>query len=453
MSKNIIIIGGGFCGAQCAKILDGKLPDNHNLLLFDNKDYFQFTPSIHKLLTKLSYERKIKVPYTDFLKRTRVITEPVSSVTKNSVKAGSKNYPFDYLVICSGAHVKDLHKSKNVFLLKTVNDAKEIHEELKKANHVTIVGGGLTGTEVAGELINKTKKRINLIEKHDRLLSRQNIEASSVAFNYLQKKCVDIFLGQEIIKYAYNYVLTSGREKIPTDLIIWCTGIEPNLSFLGPGLKNKKDSKGLLTTLNLNLQGFKNIFVGGDITNLPEEKCAQNAEYHGQTIAENILRSIKKDKLVAYIPRPRIMVISLGDYHAMLTTPENAWDGVIPAILKKVIEVVTVGKYKHSRLFFKLMLKIEELVKNLKETAKKQHKRILEYEKNLKNGKIDYLSVVKKRKIYKWFTQLLTYEKLRTAFDYWRSKIIRAKLAWIGRSKKPTEPKRNRNISKTNRKK
>lgn len=64
----------------------------------------------------------------------------------------------------------------------------------------------------------------------------------------------------------------------------------------------------------LRLEGCDNIFAAGDVTNIREEKLAQNAEYNSSLVATNIYRSEHKQSLIAYEPKSRPIVVSLGDY-------------------------------------------------------------------------------------------------------------------------------------------
>ncbi|MBI2564420.1 FAD-dependent oxidoreductase [Candidatus Woesearchaeota archaeon] len=345
--KVIAIIGGGFCGAQCAKILDKKIPiTNYKILLFDKKDYFQYTPSIHKILTNKYYESKIKIPYSHFLKNTNIIQEEVISITKKTIKTKNKKYSFDYLVLASGAHTAKPIMN-GVHVLKTIEDAHNIRKILEKTNNAVIVGGGYTGTEVAGELSTKTDKHIVIIQYTSRLLERQYEGASLLAFEYLTKKGVKIYFNQKAEHFQGKHLHTSGGEMLYSDCVIWCTGIKPNTQFL-KGFSSHLTKKGYIkTTLTLNLKNNPNIFVGGDLTDLPEEKSAQNAEYHGQIIAKNILNLANKKKLLTYKPGNRLMVISLGDWYSIITYNEFAWGGLLGAALKKIIEKAIVWKYKY----------------------------------------------------------------------------------------------------------
>ncbi len=342
--KTIAIIGGGFCGAECARILDQKAPEDWKIMLFDAKDYFEFTPSVHKLITDLKYEKKIKVPYSKFLKRTQIITEKVISVTKEKILTEKAEYKFDYLVLSSGSNTQN-PMFENTYLLKTSEDAKLLHSKILTAKSVVIIGSGLTGTETAGELCTKTDKKIMLIHSLQRIMERQPEKASKASFMFLHGNAVSIVLNTKALEIKDGVLHISNNETIEADCYIWCTGISPNSNLLTGFPLNEKGY--LITEPTLNVTGLGHVFAGGDITSLKEEKCAQNAEYHGKIIAENIIRSIKGKKLIQYIPAKRVMVISLGDWYGILTYGNFVWKGLIPALLKKLIEAMVVWRYRY----------------------------------------------------------------------------------------------------------
>ena len=341
--KTIAIIGGGFCGAECARILDRKLPKEYELLLFDRKSHFEFTPSIHKILTDKNYENKIKVPYSKFLKRIKIITDKIIFAAKDKIKTEKSEYSFDFLVLSAGAHTPKPLIPK-VYALKTIEDAKNIAEKIENANRILIIGGGLTGTEIAGELAAKTKKSVALIHGLDRLIERQPEKASKTAFDFLAGKNADIQLNSRAEINSGRLCINS-KEKIDFDLAIWCTGIKPNTHFLKGFPVNEKGYLKIEPTFIVN--GLKKVFAGGDLIDLPEEKSAQNAGHHGEIIAKNILNSINNKGLITYNPKARAMVISLGDWFGILASNNFVLSGIVPAVLKKAIEVSIVSRYRY----------------------------------------------------------------------------------------------------------
>ena len=80
----VVILGGGFCGAYVAKKLDKQ--KNFEVVLIDKKEYFEYSPSLWKLLADPSYHTHIKVPFVHVLRHTRIITDPLTRVTPEFVE-------------------------------------------------------------------------------------------------------------------------------------------------------------------------------------------------------------------------------------------------------------------------------------------------------------------------------------------------------------------------------
>lgn len=93
----LVILGAGFCGSLIAKAFDRR--KDVDITLLDKKSYFKYTPSIHKVLFDKNYLQKINVPYSTFLKRTRVVTDSLLMVTPQLVETKNEKMFFDYLVI------------------------------------------------------------------------------------------------------------------------------------------------------------------------------------------------------------------------------------------------------------------------------------------------------------------------------------------------------------------
>ncbi len=340
----IVILGGGFCGALAARLLDKK----HEVVLIDKKDYFEYTPSIHKVIFNAEYEKKITVPFSHFLKRAKMITDKLVKVSPKFVETEKEKINFDYLIISAGIDYPIfLENKENVYTLKSGKEAALIGAKILAQEHILIIGGGLIGTEIAGELVTKTKgKRLIIVHPHDRLLERNPLKASSYAQKFLEKHGAEIIFGEKVVDHKGNTFITDKGRKIDSEAGIWCAGIKCNPWFI----KGFPDSifterKSLKVNEFLQLEGYENIFVGGDINNVQEEKTAQNAERHAHLIVKNIERM--NGSLIAHQPRSAPLVISLGDWTGIMTLP-NGWTitGLFPGILKWLIEWWVLRAYK-----------------------------------------------------------------------------------------------------------
>jgi NADH dehydrogenase FAD-containing subunit len=340
----IAIVGGGFCGTELAK----KLSRKHDVVLFDTKNYFEYTPSVHKGMFHPEYLRKVRVPFAKFTKA-KVVTTPVKAVTPHSVKAGARTYPFDVLVISTGvAYPIFLENKKNVFVVKNGDDALAIHRALKRAKDVLVIGGGLIGTEVAAEIAAKAPgKKLTVVHSHPRLLERNPAKASAYALRFLTDRGATVRFGERVKEHTGKQFITDNGNALEADLAIWCAGVKCDVRFMHGFLRNVFTERGALkVNQHLQLDGFTNIFVGGDITSVAEEKTAHNAELHAHVIAQNIERQRCGEPLLAYTPHSGPLVISLGDYSAITTWKNWAFTGVLQAFLKKAIEVFEILKMK-----------------------------------------------------------------------------------------------------------
>jgi NADH dehydrogenase FAD-containing subunit len=345
----IIILGGGFCGSRIAQKLDKQ--KNIEVVLIDKKEYFEYSPSLWKLLLNPGNHKKYIIPFTRFLRRTRLITPSVLKVTPKFVETEKETLTFDYLVISTGIEYPIfLENTKDVFSVKSGIEVVQENKKIANAKTILIIGGGLIGTEIAGELATKSpEKHIILVHSHDRLLERNRKSVSRYAQKFLKDHGVKIILGEEVIDHQNGTFTTNSRRTITAEIGIWCAGIKSNPWFMKefPSSIFTKDYA-LEVNQFLQLREYPNIFAGGDITNISEEKTAANAKQHGDVILVNLLRSLKRRKLTKYKPRKEPMIISLGGGDAILTYWIFMVPGFIPALIKLIIEKVGIKRLNFS---------------------------------------------------------------------------------------------------------
>ncbi len=344
----LVILGGGFCGALVARLLDKR--KDIDITLIDKKNYFEYTPSIHKVIFNASYHKKIAVPFSHFLKRTKVVTDKLVHVTPKFVETEKGKIPFDYLVIAAGIDYPIfLENKENVCTLKVGIEAAEMGAKILTQEHILIIGGGLIGTEIAGELVTKTHgKRLVIVHPPDRLLERNPEKASKYALKFLEKHGAQIIFGERVVDHKGSMFITDKGREIDAEAAIWCAGIRCNPWFM----KGFSDSifterKALKVNQYLQLEGYSNIFAGGDINSVQEEKTAQNAERHAHLIVKNIDRLKSNKSLIAHKARSAPLVISLGDWTGIMTLPNGGViNGFLPGILKWLIEWWVLLGYK-----------------------------------------------------------------------------------------------------------
>lgn len=338
--KKILIIGGGFAGSKIAKKLEKY--KNFETILVDTKDYFEFTPSIIKLISNPSYYKKIQIFHKDYLKKTKIITGEVIELMRNKAIIHNGNkliVDFDYCVICSGAKHNYKFKSKKIFFKHNLENALNLNELIINSKKITIIGGGLVGVEIAGEIADYFKdKEITLIHSKNELIERMNKKSRDYARKKLEIKGVKILFNETVKTVKENYILTD-KNKIKSDLTILCTGISPQIKFFEKNFKNKFNEKNYIKVNEfLQVEGENYIFSAGDVNNIDEEKTAQNAEKQAKIVIRNILNLEKEKPLKKYKIKKRTMIVSLGKYDGIGILKKQSFHGPINNLLKTIIE-------------------------------------------------------------------------------------------------------------------
>lgn len=339
--KKVVIIGGGFAGAKIAR----ELQRDFSVTLIDSKDYFEFTPGVLRSLVEKGHLPKVQVMHTLYLPRARVVQGHVAHVAPGHVVVGKEEIAFDYLVVCSGSGYSMPFKEADVLQATRGKDFVAYAERLEMAKSILIIGGGIVGVELAGEILWKYPgKRIAIVHSHGRLMQRGIYGASKYADEFLRKQGVEIIYNERIVKIGEGVFFTDKNRKINADIGFLCTGIKANSELLSKF--NGVHDKGYVKVNScLQLLGYDNIFVAGDVNNVREEKTAQNAEAQAEVVVKNI-RNLERGKpLVAYESKPRVMVISLGKKHGILTRGDFVWAGSIPGWLKGAIERRVMRRY------------------------------------------------------------------------------------------------------------
>ncbi len=358
--KKAVIIGGGFAGAYCAKHLE----KDFDVTLIDLKDYFEFTPGVLRTIVEPEHIKKIQVLHTHYLKQAKFIRAEVKTVTPNYVLFDGKRLAYDYLIICSGSRYNQPFKEKRIILSTRAEHLRQYHDQLCEAKDILIIGGGVVGVELAAEIAthckngskkekgNKKDKEITIAHSRDRLLQRNNQKAIDFAERFLKKQGVKIQYNGRVVQHRGKTFITETGTKIKADLAFMCTGIQSNSGFMKKYFKNKLNEREQIEVNHfLQLEGFKNkhkkhIFVCGDVNNSREEKTAQSAEKQAIVAVENIYRLEHGEPLIEYYQTKKPMVISLGKWSGIFEWGSFTWCGIVPGILKTLIEWKTMLRYR-----------------------------------------------------------------------------------------------------------
>ncbi len=270
MSRRIAIIGGGYIGAELAKALDNTA----DVTLIEPRSHFVHAPAMIRAVVDPSLLDRALIPYDRLLKNGRVIRTRASGIDATGVTLeDGQRVEADQIVVATG--------SANAMPFKPVGDDivglrkanQRIHEQLKTARRVGIVGAGAVGTELAGEIAHAMPdKEITLISDADRLFPTMPEKLGAGLAKKLRAAGVTLILG----KRAQN--LQSMTEP-HTGRLTLSDGSEQEFDLIFPALGSRASSELLKalpdtrkSTANrvkvdkwLRPSALPNVFAAGDV--------------------------------------------------------------------------------------------------------------------------------------------------------------------------------------------
>lgn len=255
---------------------------------------------------------------------------------------------YDRLMIATGATPRKLPNIspdiRNVFSLTKLIDANEIKNRLPQVKHITVIGGGFIGVEVA-EQLRSLGKEITLLQRENYILQQPfDIEVSEKLQNGLVEAGIKVITQAEIKDFIIDQEkmeITSielPNESIQTDLVITAIGFVPNTLFA----KNdqlKMLENGAIIIDRYGKTSIPDVFAAGDCATIFHrvlEKpvylpLATTANKMGRIIGENI---VQEDEALfkSFIGTLGSSAIKAGKYEAGTTglTEAQAKDHNIP---------------------------------------------------------------------------------------------------------------------------
>ena len=355
MSHRIVIVGGGFAGALAARLLGQRHDPDLDILLIDTKDEFLFAPRLIDALATSSTESKRwsasledlgkKFGFRFLRGKVEHVHQEGKTLTVFSDQTGSRAIPYDTLILSPGAktcYYGIKGAEEHALALKNSDDVVRIHQQveslLRQAQQVTepqakrqllsfvVVGAGPSGVEGIFALrtyLETWCKRhdpalfafasFSLIQAGPQILPGFPLKMVHTISEELLRYKIRIFIGEAVTEITQNSLTTNLKHTLPTSLILWTAGIQPNSIPLEPDVH--RDQAGYLIADNF-LQVAPNVFAAGDTilyreNNQVVPRNAQTAILMGRTIARNILRSIRHHTLqpFTYSSKGNILVI------------------------------------------------------------------------------------------------------------------------------------------------
>jgi NADH dehydrogenase len=360
-TTRIVILGGGFGGVAAARHLErlcGRRSEV-SITLISRDNFFVLTPLLFEACSGRLELRHCAQPIRPALQRTRFVEASVTDVDvdKGVVRAVAPEgdlyeLRYEHLIVALGAstNLRLIPGSSSAFTFKTMADALQLRNHLiecferadaaadpdRRRRHLTVVviGGGLVGVELMGELtafaedvlrfyprVRRDELHFHLFEAGLRMLPEVDPKLADVATAVLRGRGVDVRSSEPAQSIEPGRV-TLTTEAIDAATIVVAPGIVPSDAAARIGVAH--DHRGhIAVDATMRSASHPNVWALGDCAAIPAPDgrtypaLAQHAVREGRHVAENVSAVLTGREPKPFVFRSLGTMASLGHTRAV----------------------------------------------------------------------------------------------------------------------------------------
>ncbi len=263
--KKLVILGGGFAGLDVARAIGRSrvAREYWDTVLIDKENFFQFNPLLPAVAVGAVETRHIVYPLRTMARHRHLRFYKNKAIAVDLVRREVRLHndlvePFDVLVIAVGSTTAwygvpgaELHarpfktivdamtlRARVVELFEMAEQA-ETNEQRRRLLSFAIVGGGVTGVEVAAELLDmardtllpkypslqRSQLSVTIVEGGDRIVPAARPEHSAYVQRFLERRGVRLELGRRVTRVEAKRVEMDDGRTIDAFTILWTAGV------------------------------------------------------------------------------------------------------------------------------------------------------------------------------------------------------------------------------------
>ncbi|MBE7382693.1 MAG: NAD(P)/FAD-dependent oxidoreductase [Leptolyngbya sp. SIO1E4] len=390
MSKHprVIVIGAGFGGMQTAQSLSRS---GAEVLLIDRNNYNAFIPLLYQVAAAQIEPEIIAYPIRTILRRapkTHFLRAEVKQVdfTQQVVKTDAAAIPYDYLVLATGSQTQFLGvpgAAEYAFPLRTLDQAvalrNHIFQRFEQAARepdpvrrqqlltVVIVGGGPTGVEMAGTLVELQQvlkkdypsvdfkeMQLILVQSGNSLLANLPERLGRYTTRKLRQFGVKVHFQTRVSRVTQEAVEFQDGSSLPAATVIWAAGLEAAVPEMAVAPQRERKQK-IKVRSTLQLNDHDNVYAIGDLAHAeqagkPLTGVAPEALQQGVAVARNIRRQLRGQvpKPFNYLNKGRLAII--GCYSGVGKVGPLQLTGFLPWLMWLSVHLIYLPGFRNRLL-------------------------------------------------------------------------------------------------------
>lgn len=317
--KKVVVVGYGWGGASFANNIDNT---KYNVTIVSKTKSRFNQPYIIAHL---------EPSFTDPPSATEIIEDEALLVddTKQILQCSKNNYSYDYLIISTGSEPNDFGVKgvkEHCLMFKTGSDLNILNDKLKTNSHITIIGAGPTGIELAFK-ISSLGKTVTILEASNQILPGFSDSMRKLVMDRLAENKITVKTATQIKAVFATGYLSQNANVDDNSIKIWTCGIKP-VEF----------ARKFMPRINPNvyLEIKPRIYAIGDSIIGYGPPTAQNAKAQGKYLAERFNSDFKIDAPYTYVEKGRVI-----DAASCLIVEYNGYVLTLPSLFRIVYQTLT----------------------------------------------------------------------------------------------------------------
>ncbi|MBW2430108.1 MAG: FAD-dependent oxidoreductase [Deltaproteobacteria bacterium] len=358
MGKQLVIVGAGHAHLTILKNLQDFKKAGHDVTVVSSSSLHYYSGMGPGMLSGIYHPEEIRfnVKKMSEDRGAVFIEDKVIKIhpQKQEIDLQSgATLPYDVMSVNTGSFVPVEAPVSAADLIVTVkpienmlNARRKIIDRLKnKELNITVVGGGPTGVEVAGNLhrlvSNESgKSRITLIAG-TRLLRQFKAGVRNRVLSSLVRRKVHVIENTRVSAIKGKSVSLSDGSNFESDIVFMAVGVKPSPLFKDSGLTIGQDG-GMLVNQYLQSVSYPEIFGGGDCISFEPQPLAKVGVYavrQNPILLNNLLCFLKGAALEQFLPQKAVLLaFNMGDGTAVVQWHSLVWGGRLGFALKNYID-------------------------------------------------------------------------------------------------------------------
>jgi NADH dehydrogenase len=337
MTTRVVVLGAGYAGAGAISTLESALGTGTELVWVSDTDYHLVLHEAHRVIRDPAVKEKITIPVEDIKSRgTEFVHDEVVDVhtDERTVElADGDELDYDYLLVGIGSETATYGidgMAEYPLTLKNLDDALEIHEEVKAAAkeatredpaQVVVGGAGLSGIQSAGEIAEFRDRHnapidITLVEALPEIFPPGDSEIQGALRHRLESANVDILTDDPITAANADSLEFGERDELDYDVFLWTGGVTGPTELADVDVDTEHNR--LQTASTLQTEDDR-VFAVGDCSMIEQgdddlaPPTAQAAWQAADAAAENIARAIDDRPLQTWRYDDQGTLVSIGE--------------------------------------------------------------------------------------------------------------------------------------------